>query len=219
VGVTPAIRLIVGLGNPGSEYAQHRHNAGYWFIDRIAAGAQVMLRAEPRFGGQTGRAMIAGNAVWLLQPTRFMNLSGQSIAALAHFHRFEPTQIVVAHDDLDLPPGAARLKFGGGSGGHNGLKDTTAALGTDGYWRLRLGIGHPRELYAGHKEVAAFVLERPSREQQESIDLAIDRALAIVPLLVGGAIERAAQRLHTKAKPNTAQAPKNAQPSHNTDLA
>ena len=99
------------------------------------------------------------------------------------------------------------------------LEDTTAALGTDGYWRLRLGIGHPRELYAGHKEVAAFVLERPSREQQESIDLAIDRALAIVPLLVGGAIERAAQRLHTKAKPNTAQAPKNAQPSHNTDLA
>jgi PTH1 family peptidyl-tRNA hydrolase len=195
-----AIRLIVGLGNPGADHASDRHNAGFWFVDRLAADARVELRTEQRFSGRVARATIGGEAVWLLQPSTYMNLSGRAIAALANFYRIAPAEVLVVHDELDLFPGTARLKRGGGSGGHNGLKDTTAALGTDAYWRLRLGIGHPREIYAGRKEVADFVLDRPSREHQAAIDEAIDRALGVVELLVSGAADRAAQKLHTVAR-------------------
>jgi PTH1 family peptidyl-tRNA hydrolase len=145
-----------------------------------------------------------------------MNLSGRAISAVAHFYRLDPAAILIAHDELDLAPGVARLKWGGGSGGHNGLKDTTAALGTDAYWRLRLGIGHPRLLYPGRKDVKDFVLERPSLDQQTAIDSALQRALDVLEPLVTGATERAAQKLHTEPSPPTA--PKSAKPAQNEGL-
>jgi len=196
-----AIKLIVGLGNPGPEHESDRHNAGFWFVDRVAASSGVTLRAESRFSARIGRTVLAGESVWLLQPTTWMNLSGRAVVALTHFHRFDPSSVLVAHDELDLAPGVVRLKNGGGSGGHNGLKDTTAALGSDGYWRLRIGIGHPRQLYNGHKDVKDFVLERPPRDQQAAIDSAIERALEVLPHLVTGAMQRATQRLHTSDDP------------------
>lgn len=205
--------MIVGLGNPGTEHETDRHNAGFWFVDRVAAQARATLRAEHRFSARVARATVAGAPIWLLQPTTWMNLSGRAIAALAHFYRIEPAAILVAHDELDLAPGIARLKRGGGSGGHNGLKDTTAALGTDAYWRLRLGIGHPRQLCPGHKDVKDFVLECPSRDQQIAIDAALQRALDVIDLLVTGAAERAAQKLHTE--PVLTTAPKRPKPPHN----
>ncbi|NBS96247.1 MAG: aminoacyl-tRNA hydrolase [Betaproteobacteria bacterium] len=208
-----AIQMIVGLGNPGPEHETDRHNAGFWFIERIAAQARTTLRAESRFSARVARATVAGGPVWLLQPTTWMNLSGRAIVALANFYRIEPAAILVAHDELDLAPGIARLKWGGGSGGHNGLKDATTALGTDAYWRLRLGIGHPRQLCPGPKDVKDFVLERPSRDQQIAIDAALQRALDVLDLLVSGAIERAAQKLHTQ--PDLATAPKRPKPPHN----
>lgn len=211
-----AIKLIVGLGNPGAEHETDRHNAGFWFVDRIAANASVVLRAEPRFSARIARATVAGAPVWLLQPTTWMNLSGRAVSAVAHFYRLDPAEILVAHDELDLAPGTARLKWGGGSGGHNGLKDTTSALGTDAYWRLRLGIGHPRHLYSGQKDVKDFVLERPSRDQQTAIDSALQRALDVLEPLVTGATERAAQKLHTE--PSAATAPKRAKPDQNENL-
>jgi PTH1 family peptidyl-tRNA hydrolase len=212
----PAIQLIVGLGNPGSEHETDRHNAGFWFVDRIASRAGIVLRAEPRFSARMAKATIAGAPVWLLQPMTWMNLSGRAISAVAHFYRLEPSAILIAHDELDLEPGIARLKWGGGSGGHNGLKDTTTALGTDAYWRLRLGIGHPRHLYPGQKDVKDFVLERPSRDQQTAIDSALQRALDVLEPLVTGAPERAAQKLHTEPSPGTA--PKRAKPAQNGGL-
>jgi PTH1 family peptidyl-tRNA hydrolase len=142
-----------------------------------------------------------------------MNLSGRAISAVAHFYRLDPAAILIAHDELDLAPGIARLKWGGGSGGHNGLKDATAALGTDAYWRLRLGIGHPRHLYPGRKDVKDFVLERPSLDQQTAIDSALQRALDVLEPLVTGATERAAQKLHTEPSPTTP--PKSAKPAQN----
>jgi len=211
-----AIQLIVGLGNPGAEHETDRHNAGFWFVDRIAARVGVVLRTESRFSARIARATIAGESVWLLQPTTWMNLSGRAIAAVAHFYRLDPADVLIAHDELDLAPGVARLKWGGGSGGHNGLKDTTAALGTDAYWRLRLGIGHPRHLYPGQKDVKDFVLERPSRDQQTAIDSALQRALDVLEPLVTGATERAAQKLHTEPTPTTA--PKRAKPAQNEGL-
>jgi len=211
-----AIQLIVGLGNPGAEHETDRHNAGFWFVDRVAAGAGSVLRAEPRFSARVARATIAGVPVWLVRPTTWMNLSGRAVAAVAHFYRLDPAAILVAHDELDLAPGVARLKWGGGSGGHNGLKDTTTSLGTDAYWRLRLGIGHPRHLYPGQKDVKDFVLERPSRDQQTAIDSALQRALEVLEPLVTGATERAAQKLHTDQNPATA--PKRAKPAQNEGL-
>ena len=211
-----AIQLIVGLGNPGAEHEADRHNAGFWFVDRIAANAKVVLRTESRFSARMARATVAGAPVWLLQPMTWMNLSGRAISAVAHFYRLDPAAILIAHDELDLAPGVARLKWGGGSGGHNGLKDTTAALGTDAYWRLRLGIGHPRLLYPGRKDVKDFVLERPSLDQQTAIDSALQRALDVLEPLVTGATERAAQNLHTEPSPPTT--PKSAKPAQNEGL-
>lgn len=192
------IKLIVGLGNPGAEYAATRHNAGFWFVDALARQAGASLRAETRFHGHAVRARLGGHDVWLLEPQTFMNRSGLAVVALARFYKILPDEILVVHDELDLPPGGVKLKRGGGSGGHNGLKDISAHLSTPDYWRLRLGIGHPRNLLpGGNPQVVDFVLKPPRKEEQEAIDRAMDRALDVVELAIGGDMERAMMRLHT----------------------
>jgi peptidyl-tRNA hydrolase, PTH1 family len=190
------IRLIVGLGNPGPEYEQTRHNAGFWLVDNLAGNA---LAREARFNALVAKVNIAGQPVWLLEPQTFMNRSGQSVGALANFYKIPPDDILVAHDELDLPPGAAKIKKGGSSGGHNGLKDITAALGTQDYWRLRIGIGHPRTLSL-QQQVVDFVLHRPRKEEQPLINDAIESSLAVIPLLCEGKFEAAMMQLHTNAK-------------------
>jgi PTH1 family peptidyl-tRNA hydrolase len=191
------IRLIVGLGNPGAEYEQTRHNAGFWLVDQLAHGA---LKRETRFAALAAKIRISGSEVWLLEPQTFMNRSGQSVGALARFYKINPDEILVAHDELDLPPGAAKLKKGGSSGGHNGLKDISAALGTQDYWRLRIGIGHPREMNL-QQAVVDFVLHRPRKEEQNLIDIAIENSLKIMPFLIEGQFEKAMMELHTDKKP------------------
>ena len=188
-------RLIVGLGNPTDEHVQDRHNAGFWFIDALARQAGCTLRRESRFNALIGKARIGDDEVWLLQPQTWMNRSGQSVSAVARFYRIPAEEILVAYDELDLAPGAARLKLGGSST-HNGLRDITAQLAGPGYWRLRLGIGHPREFFPG-KPVVDWVLARPSREHRQAIDDAIDRALAIMPAVTAGNWTDATQRLHS----------------------
>lgn len=192
------IRLIVGLGNPGPEHEHDRHNAGFWFVDALARSQGVSLAREGKFFGLVGRARIGTDAVFLLEPATWMNRSGQAVAALANFYRIAPEEILVAHDELDLLPGQAKLKRGGGHAGHNGLRDIQARLGSADFWRLRLGIGHPRSLQL-EQEVVDFVLHRPGREQRQQIDDAIDRALDAIPLLVAGDPAAAMHRLHTRS--------------------
>ncbi|MBI3147849.1 MAG: aminoacyl-tRNA hydrolase [Betaproteobacteria bacterium] len=190
-------RLIVGLGNPGREYAATRHNAGFWWLERIAALERVALGVEARFTGRVGKA---GSELWLLEPQGYMNRSGLSVGTLARYYRIPPEAILVAHDELDLLPGDLRLKLGGGHAGHNGLRDIVAQLGSPNFWRLRIGIGHPRQNQA-EAVVADYVLNAPRREEQIRIDEAIDRATAAWPQLKAGEFERATQALHTKPKP------------------
>src|SRR5512141_2766399 len=171
-----APRLIVGLGNPGRDYEETRHNAGFWFCARLAQVRGISLAPESRFHGIVGRT---SGSVWMLLPQTFMNRSGQAVGALARFHRIAPAEILVVHDELDIPPGQLRLKFGGGMGGHNGLKDITAHLGTQDYWRLRIGIGHPGD----RNEVVDYVLQRPPKEEGAAIDAALERALPVWPWL------------------------------------
>jgi len=192
-----APRLIVGLGNPGHDYEETRHNAGFWFCARLARAWGIPLAHESRFHGIVGRS--AGN-IWMLLPQTFMNRSGQAVGALARFHRIEPGEILVVHDELDIPPGQLRLKFGGGMGGHNGLKDITSHLGTQDYWRLRIGIGHPGD----RNEVVNYVLKQPRREEQAEIDAAIDRALDLMPLIEKGEWNMATQRANTNPSVKTA---------------
>jgi len=192
-----SLRLIVGLGNPGRDYANTRHNAGFWWLDRVAAAERVQLSLEARFTGLVGKA---GSDLIFLEPQGFMNRSGLSVGTLARYYRIAPEAILVAHDELDLPPGDVRLKQGGGHAGHNGLRDIVAQLGSPNFWRLRIGIGHPRE-NAPEAVVADYVLNAPRRDEQAKIDEAIDRALAVWPLLKSGEIVRATQNLHTKPKP------------------
>lgn len=192
------IRLIVGLGNPGREYEDTRHNAGFWFIDALARRGGAMLEKQSRFSGEVAKLTLAGQSVWLLKPTTFMNRSGQATAALANFYRIVPTSVLVVHDELDLLPGVVRLKRGGGHAGHNGLKDIQARLGSSDFWRMRLGIGHPRSL-ALEQDVADFVLHRPNREHREAIDERIATALACVDDLVGGRFEAAMKALHSRS--------------------
>ena len=192
-----APRLIVGLGNPGRDYEETRHNAGFWFCARLAQAWNIPLAHESRFHGIVGRS--AGN-IWMLLPQTFMNRSGQAVGALARFHRIAPGEILVVHDELDIPPGQLRLKFGGGMGGHNGLKDITSHLGTQDYWRLRIGIGHPGD----RNEVVNYVLKPPRREEQTEIDAAIDRALDLVPLIEQGEWNTATQRANTNPSVKTA---------------
>jgi PTH1 family peptidyl-tRNA hydrolase len=191
------IRLLVGLGNVGAEYAATRHNAGYWLAERIARRTGARFAAERKFHGDVARARLGGRELWLLKPTTYMNRSGQSVVALALFYKILPTEILVVHDELDLPPGAVKLKRGGGTAGHNGLKDTQARLTTADFWRLRIGIGHPRTQQLA-QDVADFVLHPPRRDEQALIDDAVDRAESIVDLLVDGKFEAAMLKLHTR---------------------
>lgn len=194
-----AIRLIVGLGNVGAEYERTRHNAGFWLVDAIARKAGAHFSEERKFHGEVARIRGHDGELWLLKPSTYMNRSGQAVVALALYFKFLPTQILVAHDELDLPPGAVKLKRGGGHAGHNGLRDIQAKLSTADFWRLRLGIGHPRSLQMT-QEVADFVLHPPSREHQQQIDGALDRALDVLPALVQGQFERAMLKLHAQPK-------------------
>ena len=188
------IRLIVGLGNPGPRYADTRHNAGFWFVDRLVAGLGGSFRAESRFEGEVARVSVGGLACDLLKPLTFMNKSGNAVQKLAGFHKIPPAQILVVHDELDLPVGTARLKMGGGHGGHNGLRDLHRHLGPD-YARLRIGIGHP-----GIREaVVGYVLERPSRVEEAAMLDAINAALESVNDLVAGDWDKAVRRLHARA--------------------
>jgi PTH1 family peptidyl-tRNA hydrolase len=186
----------VGLGNVGAEYESTRHNAGYWLVDAIARREGARFSSERKFQGDVARVRLAGHDIWLLKPTTYMNRSGQSVVSLALFYRILPTEILVAHDELDLPPGTVRLKRGGGTAGHNGLKDTQARLTTPDFWRLRIGIGHPRTLQL-EQDVADFVLHPPRREEQPEIDAAVDRAEGILDLLASGKFEAAMKKLHT----------------------
>ena len=191
------IRLIVGLGNPGPEYEQTRHNAGFWLVDNLANSLPgTRLQRDSRYNAMLAKTSIAGKEVWLLEPLTFMNRSGQSVGALARFFKIAADEVLVVHDELDLMPGIARLKKGGSARGHNGLKDITAALGTQDYWRLRLGIGHPRTLSL-QQQVADFVLHRPRREDQELIEQAIEKSLQVMPQIVEGKFEAATMKLHT----------------------
>ncbi len=191
--MTTVPRLIVGLGNPGPEYEATRHNVGFWFVDQVAGKLKATLAPQGKFFGRAGRS----GDLWLLQPTTFMNRSGQSVAALANFYKIGPEEILVVHDDLDLPPGGIRLKQGGGNGGHNGLKDIQARLGTPDFWRLRLGIGHPRSLGL-NQQVADFVLHPPRLEEQPAIEQALARCLLAWPKLAAGDFAGAQQQLHGK---------------------
>ena len=194
--MSAAIKLIVGLGNPGAEYANTRHNAGFWWVDCVAHDESISLRPESKFHGLAGRVGNGSDELWLLQPQTYMNRSGLSVVALARFYKVTPEQILVVHDELDLPPGVAKLKQGGGHGGHNGLKDIIAHLGGPNFWRLRLGIGHPGD----RNEVANFVLKPPRQEEQRVIDDAIDVSLKVLPLLRKGDFPKAMHQLHTPPK-------------------
>jgi PTH1 family peptidyl-tRNA hydrolase len=193
-----SLKLIVGLGNPGEKYARTRHNAGFWFADEIARRYGGVFRAESRHQGELARVRItleggAQSGVWLLKPMTFMNKSGGSIASLANFYRVSPEEVLVAHDELDLPFGVARLKLGGGHGGHNGLRDTIATFGAE-FWRMRLGIGHP-----GHKDlVHDYVLQRAPSDQERAIDNAVNNAVDVLPVLLSQGAEKAMNRLHTQ---------------------
>jgi len=189
---TPPIRLVVGLGNPGREYAATRHNAGFWWVDQLAAELDGRWSADGKFAGRVTKVRGPAGDLWLLKPDTFMNRSGQAVGALARFYRITPTEVLVVHDELDLPPGSARLKQGGGHGGHNGLKDIDAQFGRD-YWRLRLGIGHPGD----RDRVSAFVLERPSCAEEDSIEQAMRRALDVWPDMARGDFDKAMLQLHT----------------------
>ena len=188
-----AIRLIVGLGNPGREYETTRHNVGFRWVDELARLQNLSFKNETKFHGLAARGQLHGREMLLLKPQTFMNASGRAVGALAQFYKIAPAEILVVHDDLDLPPGVARLKLGGGHGGHNGLKDIIAHLGTRDFWRLRLGIGHPGE----RAEVVNFVLNDPRKEEWALIEQAVQRALEISDLIIAGKQEAAMLKLHS----------------------
>ncbi len=191
------IKLFVGLGNPGAEYESTRHNAGFWWIDAIARQLGVRLVAERGYHGLMARAQVRGQPLWLLEPQTFMNLSGKSVAALARFYKIAPEQILVAHDELDVAPGQAKLKKGGGHAGHNGLRDIHAQLGTGDYWRLRIGIGHPGD----KSEVVGWVLRKPPADELTLIEGAISRSAQALDSLLAGEMERATVQIHTDKPP------------------
>jgi len=190
------IKLLVGLGNPGDKYEATRHNAGFCFIDAVAAQTNSKLALDAKFFGIVGKL---NQDVWLLKPTTFMNASGKAVAALANYYKIAPAEILVIHDELDLPAGTAKLKFGGGHGGHNGLKDIHSALGTADYWRLRLGIDHPGPSSPNKaNEVINYVLKAPAKQEKDALVASIHAASSVVPLLLKGDFENAMQKLHTK---------------------
>lgn len=202
------IKLFVGLGNPGPEYEDTRHNAGFWFIDALARSLKVTLVPERSYHGLMARTQVGGQTLWLLEPQTFMNVSGKSVAALARFFKIQPDEILVAHDEMDIAPGEAKLKKGGSHAGHNGLRDIHAQLGSADYWRLRLGIGHP-----GNKaEVANWVLKKPSPDDRIAIAQCMDRSLKALPHLIRGEMERATVLIHT-SKPPRPKPPRPAAPA------
>ena len=188
-------KLIVGLGNPGSKYEETRHNAGFLLLDEVARGYSAGFTAEKKFQGETSRVMIDNRDIRLLKPTTFMNLSGESVQAMASFYRIEPEQILVAHDELDLLPGTVRLKQGGGHGGHNGLRDIIKHMGRD-FWRIRLGIGHPGDA----KQVSNFVLKRAPKSESELLLRCIDDVMREMPNIVNDRMNVAMNTLHVKEK-------------------
>jgi PTH1 family peptidyl-tRNA hydrolase len=191
------IKLFVGLGNPGPEYLATRHNAGFWWVEALARELKLSLVPEKSCHGLVARTTLHGRTIWLLEPQTFMNLSGRSVAALARFFKIAPEDILVAHDELDIVPGQAKLKFGGSHAGHNGLRDIHAQLGSGDYWRLRLGIGHP-----GVKaDVINWVLKKPAPEQRAAIEECIERTLKAVPALLAGEMDKATLLVHTSKPP------------------
>lgn len=193
-------KLIVGLGNPGEEHQEDRHNAGFWFVDALAKQLGTRFESEKRFHGKVAKTRYEGEDLYLLKPSTFMNLSGQSVGALSRFQKIAATDVLVVQDELDLKPGTARIKLGGGTGGHNGLKDIQAHLGTPDYWRLRLGIGHPRDLATNGRamDVADYVLQRPQLAEQKLIDASIENGLLVLPLFLKGDVQAAMLELHSK---------------------
>ena len=191
------IKLFVGLGNPGAEYEATRHNAGFWWIDALARELKVHLQPERNYWGLAARATVHGQQVWLLEPQTYMNLSGKSVAALARFFKIQPEEILVAHDELDIAPGQAKLKRGGGHAGHNGLRDIHAQLGSPDYWRLRIGIGHPGD----RSEVANWVLKKPAPDQRVLIEDSIAHSLKAWPALLAGDMDKATLLVHTTKPP------------------
>ena len=191
------IKLFVGLGNPGPDYEATRHNAGFWWIDALARELKVNLVPERSYYGLAGRTSVNGQSVWLLQPQTFMNLSGKSVASLARFFKIQPEEILVVHDELDLPPGEVKLKRGGSHAGHNGLRDIHAQLGSPDYWRLRIGIGHPGE----KSEVANWVLKKPAPDQRTLIEDSIAHSLKAHAAMLAGDMDKATLLVHTTKPP------------------
>ena len=188
------VQMIVGLGNPGPKYEQTRHNVGFIFVDELARSKGASFKLESKFHGDVCKLSLAGNEVWLLKPNTFMNLSGKAVAALARFYKIEPEAILVVHDELDIPPGQLRLKKGGGHGGHNGLRDMIAQLGSKEFNRLRVGIGHPGD----SRDVTNYVLGKAPRDEQIEIEAAIDEALRTLPQIVEGEMQAAMNHLHRR---------------------
>lgn len=199
------MKLVVGLGNPGKKYEATRHNAGFWWVEGLARAAGATLRHEARFHGEVARIGTPAGDVWLLKPATYMNESGRAVGALADFYKIAAADILVAHDELDLPPGGIKLKFGGSASG-NGVRSIISRLGTRDFWRLRIGIGHPRELAASEQEVVDYVLHAPRAEEQRAIEESLARADDAWPLIASGDMQAAMLRLHTK--PGSGPAPK-----------
>lgn len=189
-----AIRLVVGLGNPGREYEDTRHNVGFWWVEALAREYGLSFRTEAKFHGLLARGTVHGQELLLLKPATYMNRSGQAVGAVAQFYKVLPGQMLVVHDELDLPPGTAKLKTGGGHGGHNGLRDIIAHLGSRDFWRLRLGIGHPGD----KAQVANFVLHAPGREERAAMDIAMENTARVTPQILAGQLEAAMLKLHSQ---------------------
>ena len=217
------IKLFVGLGNPGAEYEATRHNAGFWFVDALARELKTPLSFEKNYFGHVARVNLtaqhgtglAGQTVWLLQPQTFMNLSGKSVGALTKFFKIAPEEILVAHDELDIVPGQAKIKLGGSHAGHNGLRDIHAQLGTDQYWRLRLGIGHP----GVKSEVIHWVLKKPSAEHRDAIAQTVERSVRALPHYFSGNMEKAMEVVHTSKPPRPKLPKPEAKPDSKPDTA
>jgi len=188
------LKVIVGLGNPGSKYTETRHNAGFWFIEEVARKYGATFRPDKKFHGEVAKVTVEGKDIWLLKPDTFMNRSGLATQSLLSFYRITAEQLLVAHDEIDLPPGTTKIKSGGGHGGHNGLRDIISQLASKDFYRLRIGVGHP----GSKDQVVDYVLRRASQDDQISIDRDIDDAVAVMPDLASGALEQAMQKLHSK---------------------